>query len=50
MVCRDRGKRDLATGGGIEGTFGEGGNLDFVADGATITAAVEDKRIIGQHG
>ena len=50
MVCRDHGERDLAIGGGVEGTFGAGGDLDSVADGATVTAAVEDKRMIGQHG
>ena len=50
MVCHDHGERDLAIGGGVEGTFRGGGDLDFVADAATITAAVEDKRMIGQHG
>ena len=50
MVCCDHGERDLAIRGGVEGTFGAGGDLDFVPDGATVTAAVEDKRMIGQHG
>lgn len=49
VVGGDHGEGDLAVGEGVQGTFGAGGHLDFVPDGATVAAAVEDQRVIWQH-
>ena len=49
VVGGDHGKRDLAIGEGVEGALGAGGDLDFVTDGATVAAAVEDQRVVWQH-
>ena len=49
VVCGDHGEGDLAVREGVEWTFGAGGDLDSVTDGATITTAVEDERVIWQH-
>ena len=49
VVGGDHGERDLAIGEGVEGALGAGGDLDFVTDGATVAAAVEDQRVVWQH-